>query len=53
MPDPGGLMNQTTERWRTLLKQASTELDPKKLDKLFKELARLLKVKTPTVNKNK
>jgi hypothetical protein len=47
------MSNQTTERWRTLLRQASTELDPKKLAKLFKELARLLKMKTPAANKNK
>jgi hypothetical protein len=51
---PVGLMqNQSKERWRKLCKQASTELDPKKLAKLLKEIARLLDEKTPVVNKNK
>jgi hypothetical protein len=44
---------QTTERWRKLCKQASTEIDPKKLSKLLKEIARLLEEKTPAVNESK
>jgi len=51
--ETGGVMqNQTTERWRKLCKQASTELDPEKLAKLLKELANLLAEKPPAVNKN-
>jgi hypothetical protein len=51
---PGGLMqNQTTERWRKLCNQASTEFDPNKLARLLKEIARLLEEKTPVVNKKK
>jgi hypothetical protein len=40
------------ERWRELCEQAATEVDPQKLDKLLRELARLLKEKTPVVNEN-
>jgi hypothetical protein len=36
----------TTERWRKLCKQASTETDPKKLANLLKEIAHILEEKT-------
>ena len=36
----------TTERWRKLCKQASTETDPKKLAKVLKEIAHILEEKT-------
>jgi hypothetical protein len=49
----GALMqNQGTERWRKLCEQIATELDPKKIAKLIKELARLLEKKTPVVKEN-
>jgi hypothetical protein len=46
------MQNQSTERWRKLCEQASTEVDPQKLAKLIKEIARLLEEKTPFVNEN-
>jgi hypothetical protein len=46
------MTHHTTERWRKLCKQASTEIDPEKLARLLKELANLLAEKTSAVNKN-
>jgi hypothetical protein len=46
------MRNQTTERWRKLCRQASIELDPKKLAKLLKEIASLLEEKPPLVNES-
>jgi hypothetical protein len=46
------MTHHTTERWRKLCKQASTEIDPEKLAKLLKELANILAENPPAVNKN-
>jgi malonyl CoA-acyl carrier protein transacylase len=40
------------ERWRELCERVVTEVDPEKVGKLLKELARVLGEKAPVVNEN-